>query len=63
MYSLEQFKNSNLSLLIVCNDEPIFQSDAGAIAPLIEFIKSEDFKKFSSEKEQIIIYDKYIVTR
>ena len=60
MYNFEQFKNSNLSLVIVCHNEPIFQSDAGAITPLIDFINSEDYNKYSGDTGQLIIYDKYI---
>ena len=54
MYSFEQFKKSNWSLIIIVGDKIIFRSKAKAIKPLIKFIKT------NSDYIDIIIYDKYI---
>ena len=52
--TLDEFKKSDKSLLILLNDEIMFESKKDALIPLVEFIKS------NKPKENLLIFDKYI---
>lgn len=64
MYSFDDFKKSDFSLMILNDNYIIFESKSGALTPLVEFLKSIRFlnnpNDFSKKNSKIIIYDKYI---
>lgn len=55
MYTFDQFKQSGKSLVILKDDQIVFESNLNALEPLIQFIKEKRHLEGG-----FVIYDKYI---
>lgn len=55
MYTFDQFQQSGKSLVIIKDDELVYQSDRNALDPLIQFIKEKRHLEGG-----FVIFDKYI---